>query len=333
MSRKTGPRPSPVYIWTLISCSLSLSHTQIHTHLFSPRPYVLPQAKVDSFGLDVSLAEAAQHLWDVDYNRVNHGEDYTVNVQGGKKPWYKGDEADYPLFSSVNTTTLRSRATYRTFVALLDNYIAETGVSERVTDSERREIREFLDAIMNTAPMQYCHKYCHAHKPDVVPASLSGFKKLLQKIWFDLYRRNRNGRNDSSGFEHVFVGEIKDGKVSGMHNWIQLYLEERKGDLDYQGYIKPKSRNDAPTDGDDRILTLQFLWKGVPKSVGSSFMGTSPEFEMAIFTLCFLAGEEENVVVINTGEGEEYEVKIKCFTMARDKIGTSFPEALSHHED
>ena len=37
--------------------------------------------------------------------------------------------------------------------------------------------------------------------------------------------------NDSSGFEHVFLGESKAGEVVGLHNWIRLYLEERKGDF------------------------------------------------------------------------------------------------------
>ena len=41
-----------------------------------------------------------------------------------------------------------------------------------------------------------------------------------------LYRRKVE--NDSSGFEHVFVGEEKDGVIVGLHNWIQLYLEEKK---------------------------------------------------------------------------------------------------------
>lgn len=42
---------------------------------------------------------------------------------------------------------------------------------------------------------------------------------------------------DSSGFEHVFVGETKSGtEVIGFHNWIQFYLQEKHRHLDYKGY-------------------------------------------------------------------------------------------------
>ena len=40
-----------------------------------------------------------------------------------------------------------------------------------------------------------------------------------------------------SGFEHVFMGEIKNGKVSGFHGWIHWYLEEQARNVDYFGYI------------------------------------------------------------------------------------------------
>ena len=37
------------------------------------------------------------------------------------------------------------------------------------------------------------------------------FKSALVQMWFSLYRREV--QNDSSGFEHVFLGESDDGQV------------------------------------------------------------------------------------------------------------------------
>lgn len=315
----------------LMKCINVIVHA-LETTCLKPKPFTLkmevPEGiSVEAIGMDASIEEAVQHLWDLDANRINPNEDYFINVQSGKKPYQKHDGADEPLFSRVDTSVFH-RPTYKTFYALLDNYVAETGVAEKVTNAERQEVWDFLTAIMQTAPMQFCHKYCAANNDDV-PSDLKGFMKLLHKIWFDLYRRS--GTMDSSGFEHVFVGEVKDDKVSGFHNWIMFYLEEKKGDVDYRGYIKPRGRNEAETNSDDHILTLQFAWKGVEKMVGTSFIGVSPEFEMALYTTCFLVGQENNKVKLDTGT-DVFDLNIKCYTMARDKIGTSYPEALSHND-
>jgi len=293
-----------------------------------PKPYELKLAP--SFDLDVSLSEAAQELWNLDVNRLTPNADYKISVQGGKKPYWKEDSAEDPLFTFVDEKALR-RPTYKAFIALLDNYQAGTGTAEQVSSSERTENWVFLNAVMETAPMQFCHRYLHKKNPSKIPGDAKGFKELLYGIWFELYRRERGGPRDSSGFEHVFVGEVKNGKISGFHNWIRFYKEEMSGALDYRGYIKPRSRSDASTNSNDSVLTLQFAWKGVEKSVGTSFIGVSPEFELAIYSMCFLLGEENNEVTLNTGT-DEFVLNIKCYTYDRNKIGSSFPEATAHYD-
>lgn len=62
--------------------------------------------------------------------------------------------------------------------------------------------------------------------------------KLMKRIWFDLYPRNKNTTMTSSGFEHVFLSEIKRGKIIGLHNWIYFEEAEKKGDLNYKGWVK-----------------------------------------------------------------------------------------------
>jgi len=315
----------------LLRCINAIVHS-FETNCLTPKVYKLDVKPFDIKGS--TLSQAVQYLWDLDVNRATANRDYVIDVQGGKKPYQKHDSAPSPLFTRVDSRLFR-RPTYRSFIALLDNYTAQTGVAEKVDAQERRENQNFIDAVMQTGPMQFCHSYCkiHGNKSDV-PSDVGGFKKLLQRIWFDLYYRQRDGgRPDSSGFEHVFVGEIRDGKVSGFHNWIRFYLEEKKGNVDYRGYIKPRGRNNhtAKTNEDDNILTIQFTWNGYEKFVGTNFIGVSPEFELALYTMCFLAGEESNDVDIDTGS-DNFQLDVKVHTLARDKIGTTYVEATAHYE-
>lgn len=50
--------------------------------------------------------------------------------------------------------------------------------------------------------MKYCHNYLATKR--LASNNEREFKRLLYNTWFRLYRRE--GVNDSSGFEHVFVG-------------------------------------------------------------------------------------------------------------------------------
>ena len=152
--------------------------------------------------------------------------------------------------------------------------------------------------------------------------------KLLKDIWFTPYRRwraaasdiatppstpvPRRRPNDSSGFEHVFVGEESRGKIIGLHNWIQVYLEEKKGNIDYLGWT---GRQDKHDDG-VTLATIKFAWADdkpgevTIKPVSTILVGATPEFEIAALSLAFLCGEQEGDNRMELGRER---IKIVCY--------------------
>ncbi|KAI5623907.1 poly(U)-specific endoribonuclease-C precursor, partial [Silurus asotus] len=284
---------------------------------------------IHSQTVNQELSNIINELWKLDTNRLKPGTDYKISLQGRAGFIPKGskvatDHASSPLFSYVNEIKLKSITTYTTFMKLLDNYERSTGVAEKVTTDEIAENNAFLDAILNTAVMKKAHQYLVGKGKS--NSDLGEFKTQLYNIWFRLYHRERNGGEDSCGFEHVFVGETKSGSdIMGLHNWIQFYLQEKQNFLDYKGY--KASRNDMP-DADDHVLNVQFSWHGQLKPVGSTFVGVSPEFEMAVFTIFFLTSKEKSsTAVVNM---DEYQVQLVVSRHGRS-IGTSYPKLLSNN--
>ncbi|KAM7491134.1 hypothetical protein LguiA_034055 [Lonicera macranthoides] len=299
------------------------------------------------------LSTACNKLWELDLNRLVPGTDYQIDCGEGKKVYQKEDMAEGSLFSWVNKDIFR-RPTFSRFCSLLDNYNPHEGYKEQVTSQEKQEEAAFIEEISRTAPIKYLHKYLSAK--GIVSENYSEFKGMLSSLWFDLYGRGGTS-SSSSAFEHVFVGEIKnqgEQEVSGFHNWLQFYLEEAKERVDYQGYIFPRRRgqivNDAgqrlgcsdlsqpdqlgfgtlrpvyflcrrTLDSDTQLLTIQFEWNGVLKSVSSTLVGVSPEFEIALYTLCFFVGQEDNHIELGP-----YPVNVKCYRLG-NKIGSAFPIA------
>ena len=306
------------------------------------KPFTLELPPSHSPSLETDFQTAIQTLWKLDSNRLQPHKDYSMNVQSSKHPCHKEDMATDPLFSDVNPQIFKSRPTFSAFLSLLDNYSSYCGDEEEVSEKEIRENRAFLNAVMETPPMKYCHQYCLAKEAnydgELIPESEHAFQNVLNSIWFKLYSRSGGGRRrkmDSSGFEHVFVGEVKNGQVSGFHNWIQFYLEEKRGNINYRGYIKPRSRDStAETNDDDHVLTLQFSWNGVEKFVGTSFIGVSPEFEFALYTMAFLTAEKDEIAVALDTGGEIFDLNIKCHKYdGGTKVGSCYVEALAHYDE
>jgi len=281
-----------------------------------------------------SVPLAIGKMWDLDINRLEPNLDYVLDLQAGKRFHEQDrDTAERPLFKYVSRSVF-SRPTYSLFYSLLDNYVAATGVEETASQEEVEENNRFLDVICSTPVMKYAHQYAVAkgwldELKD--PADVYEFKRFLYRLWFYFYRRE--GQNDSSGFEHAFLGEIRDGSVIGLHNWIQILRLERSGELDYTGYIVPRRRSSPLPDGEDHILGIQFTWQGAVKPMSSIFVGVSPEFEVAIYTLCFLAlknGVEGDDGKFRARLEHDLEVAIVVHLMGRHnpRLGSSYPEII-----
>uniref|UniRef100_A0A8C3CWR5 Uridylate-specific endoribonuclease n=1 Tax=Cairina moschata TaxID=8855 RepID=A0A8C3CWR5_CAIMO len=231
--------------------------------------------------------------------------------RGVQKGSPKGSSPPPPRLYAFVNERLFSKPTYASFIRLLDNYQRATGREEEVTAEELREQDTFLREVMKTELMKKLFAFLHQKSEcgaweergrrvslpqllfpclpprSALPADRYGseqeFLEDLKEMWFGLYSRG-NGEKDSSGFEHVFSGEIKKGQVSGFHNWIRFYLLEKQGLVNYYSH-----NYNGPWDSYPDVLGLQFSWDGFYKEVGSAFIGCSPEFEFGVYTLCFIA--------------------------------------------
>ncbi|XP_016151444.1 uridylate-specific endoribonuclease B [Sinocyclocheilus grahami] len=219
------------------------------------------------------------------------------------------DGAGLPLFTFVDENIFK-KETFLAFISLLDNYESDTGEPEIVTPEEELENHKFLDSIIKTPTMKMAHRYLV--RKHLSPEDTADFKKQLYHIWFELYAR-RGAR------------ETRGGRtVIGFHNWIQLYLQEKLGHIDYKGY-RVNASSPQP-DENKHMLALQFSWKNGIKPKGSIFIGVSPEFEFALYTLCFLTSPNERVKV----SFSVYEVEIVCHHYNQKHIGTTYPVLVKY---
>ncbi|GCC20145.1 hypothetical protein chiPu_0018766 [Chiloscyllium punctatum] len=224
----------------------------------------------------------SEQIYSLDTNKATKNEIH-LNLQHSVSNSQTGTKIDYAqqrLFAYVNEEALFSRPTFAKFIALLNNYNRMTGIAEKFTVEQLAEQDMFITEIMKSSIMNKLYQVFRSKK---MYNSIAEFEEDLKKMWFGLYSRANNVL-DSSGFEHIFSGEVKRGKVSGFHSWIRFYLAEQNGELNYYSY-----NYDGPWTSYPDVLAMQFNWNGYFKQVGSEFIGSSPEFDFAIYTLCFIA--------------------------------------------
>jgi len=266
---------------------------------------------------DGQLKEISERLFELALT-FGVGNMFEIDVQGSTSSGSSSDNAPLPLFTSVDEAVWQT-GTIPLFRALFDNYDANVNNEDVPTSAEQGEEGAFLDAVMESAIMQEAYNFLS--QTNIFTGDTAAFRTKLYELWFENYDRASSGSAlGSSGFEHVFIGELKNGETSGFHNWLHYAFEElEQGSINYKGWI------DKTTFGGQEGVSIVFDWQSEPKKYGSMFVGTVPELDLAVYTICFMARYEKpcgmtynSVPFTVTTYNQQYNGK--------QHIGTAYPD-------
>ncbi|XP_040278350.1 poly(U)-specific endoribonuclease-D-like [Bufo bufo] len=258
---------------------------------------------------NAEIESLAEQLYSSDANKAVSG-DITLNLQYKAASTQTSSGTDFSsqkLFGYVNEAKLFARPTFSRFISLLDNYVKTTGTAETVTSGETSEQTAFVDELFRTTIFSRLSTFLISKG---YYTSTDSFKADFKEMWFGLYTRTK-GPLDSSGFEH-YLGEIHGGKISGFHSWVQFYLLEKTGELNYLSYSA-----DGPWTSFPDVYGFQYKLSTYLKTLGSMFIGSSPEFEFAAFTLCYIT-RPDSLCSLRAGGNT---LKIQTYTWANSSYG------------
>lgn len=270
-----------------------------------------------SSGNSVATDDEIRQLTEQLYTKESNSQigNIQVNLQGRTRSIDSADEAPNPLLS-VDSKALESPTIVKMRL-LFNNYEHDTHVNEHVTPNERKEENDFLDAVMATPVMRQAMLFLQ--QKGVVSPDPKTHRDLVKELWFTQYSRGQ-GKIGSSGFEHVFVHEVKDGTIIGFHNWVYIGDEEKDGRFDYKGYMKEQ---DIGTKG--KIVKIRFSHQGLNKPVNTVFVGTSPELELALYTVCFQL-RPDRTCPVSLGNSKFGIVTYSWRYRGKNLIGSAYPE-------
>ncbi|XP_046832500.1 endoribonuclease CG2145-like [Vespa crabro] len=247
---------------------------------------------------------------------VNNAFKYiTIKLQGQKKDDSVTDDASDPLLDvkpeAYEIPTIKS------VIDLHDNYELDVKVKENLTPEKREKESQLLDNFLKTDVLQSAMKFLASK--GYIPDDPYEFKDTLKRIWFSQFKRI-DGDASSSGFETVYLAEQFDSDIIGLHNWIYYAKQEAEKKIDYLGYIKELTFGDKAA-----IVKVRSKLNGFVQPVTTLFVGTSPELEMALYTVCFFA-RPNTACPLSFGGTDFIIIANRVNYFGKDILVSAFPE-------
>lgn len=270
---------------------------------------------------------------------------YELDPQCHTNQGNQNDCSPLPLFKSVDPAVL-DLPVYKKLAKLYDNYNKKPEIVEDHTEEEQEEENEFLDEVLSSQLMNTTFHFLSER--GAFTGSWSDWGRHCYDTWFGLYDRAKRdslhlspskpshshpNRSESpaggqilgsSGFEHVFVGEVKRGEVGGFHNWFHFYILEKQGHINYLGHWEKVTLGEEGGRG-GHGMSFTFTWDGVQKPYGSAFIGTSPSLELALYTTCLLVRPDTKCHVV-LGEQDVYIQTWRESVGSHVYVGSSYPD-------
>jgi poly(U)-specific endoribonuclease len=220
-----------------------------------------------------------------DVNRFINIQDYKVHIQNPIELYSNKDVSPYPLFSYVNERKFKL-GTYKYFLRLYPLFTKQLGITEEYSKYKENIIKKFIKKLCKTKVFIYLF-FILKEKGKI--KHFCNFPKFIYKFWFKSI--SKMNKNDSCLFEHLFLGELdtnNSNNLYGYHNWILFYNDEKIGKVNYYGYHNIINN----------IISIKFSFEANIKHACSFFIGTSIEFEMALYTLIAFFTNENKIKLL-----------------------------------
>ncbi|XP_063973639.1 endoribonuclease CG2145-like [Diachasmimorpha longicaudata] len=233
-----------------------------------------PEIPVSPIEYDIS-EEELMNLTEALFTRKESTlKDYCiVNLQNQVTSENSTDQASGPLM--YTSMDLYDLPTVRALHKMFNNYEINSTLTEPITTEQQNRENVLVDTFLKTTPMKDAMNWLASK--DYFGPTEAEMLEVLRSIWFTKIE------GTTSGFERIFLAEIyPDSNLLGGQNWIYFTYEESLKNINYMGYTEERNLTDKA-----KLLSVNFSMRDVTKNNSTMLIGTSPEFEMALYTICF----------------------------------------------